>query len=97
MVVVKLGKCDTNYLEWRDVKVDEAGEYVLAIDYASPDERWFEVAVDGAAPRRLDVKGTDGGLSRVEVFARLSAGVHTIRLSNASARMPDIDRLTLTP
>ena len=97
MVVVKLGNSATNYLEWRDVKVDAAGEHVLAFDYSSPEERWFEVSVDGGAPRRLDVKGTDGGLSRVEVFARLSAGVHTIRLANASARMPDIDRLTLTP
>ena len=97
MVVVKLGNSGTNYLEWRDVKVDAAGEYVLAIDYSSPEERWFEISVDGVAPRRLDVKGTDGKLSRVEVFARLSAGVHTIRLSNASAPMPDIDRLTLTP
>ena len=97
MVVVKLGNSATNYLEWRDVKIDNDGEHVLAFDYSSPEERWFEVSVDGGAPRRLDVKGTDGMLSRVEVFARLSAGVHTIRLANASARMPDIDRLTLTP
>ena len=97
MVVVKLGNSGTNYLEWRDVKIDNGGEYVFAFDYSSPEERWFEVSVDGGAPRRIDVKGTDGKLSRVEVFARLSAGVHTIRLANASARMPDIDRLTLTP
>ena len=95
MVVSKLGKRDTNYLEWRDVKVDEAGEYLITIDYSSPDDRAFDLAVDGAAPRRVNVKGTDGKFMKVVIATELSAGIHTIRLSNASAPMPDIDRMTL--
>ena len=97
MVVVKLGNRDTNYLEWRDVKIDNDGEYVLVIDYSSPDDRAFDLAVDGGVVRCVEVKGTEGRLSKAEVSVKLSAGVHAIRLSNASARMPDIDRLTLTP
>ncbi len=96
MVVVKLGNSATNYLEWRDVKIDNDGEYVLVIDYSSPDDRAFDLAVDGGVVRRVEVKGTEGRLSKAEVSVKLSAGVHTIRLANASARMPDIDRLTLT-
>ena len=95
MVVRNLGSRDTNYLEWRDVKVYEAGEYVVTIDYSSPDERAFDFAVDGGAPRRVNVKGTDGKFMRGVIFLELSDGVHTIRLSNGSARMPDIDRMTL--
>ena len=95
MVVSKLGKRDTNYLEWRDVKVDEAGEYLITIDYSSPDDRAFDLAVDGAAPRRVNVKGTDGKFMKVVIATELSAGIHTIRLSNASAPTPDIDRMTL--
>ena len=97
MVVRNLGSRDTNYLEWRDVKVYEAGEYVVTIDYSSPDERAFDFAVDGGAPRRVNVKGTDGKFMRGVIFLELSDGVHTIRLSNGSARMPDIDRMTLDP
>ena len=97
MVVVKLGNSGTNYLEWRDVKIDNDGEYVLVIDYSSPDDRAFDLAVDGGVVRRVEVKGTEGRLSKAEVSVKLSAGVHAIRLANASARMPDIDRLTLTP
>ena len=95
MVVRNLGSRDTNYLEWRDVKVYEAGEYVVTIDYSSPDERAFDFAVDGGAPRRVNVKGTDGKFMRGVVVLELSAGVHSVRLSNASAPMPDIDRMTL--
>ena len=95
MVVRNLGSRDTNYLEWRDVKVDEAGKYAVTIDYSSPDERWFDISVDGGAPRRVNVKGTDGKFMKVVMVPELSAGIHTIRLSNGSAWMPDIDRMTL--
>ena len=95
MVVSKLGKRDTNYLEWRDVKVDETGDYLITIDYSSPDDRAFDLAVDGAAPRSVNVKGTDGKFMKVVIATELSAGIHTIRLSNASAPTPDIDRMTL--
>ena len=40
-------------------------------------------------------KGTGGRIETVETKAVLPVGVHTIRLSNASAWMPDIDRMTL--
>ncbi len=95
MVVRNLGSRDTNYLEWRDVKVDEAGKYAVTIGYSSPDERWFDISIDGGAPRRVNVKGTDGKFMKVVMVPELSAGIHTIRLSNGSAWMPDIDRMTL--
>ena len=82
-------------MEWRDVKVDEAGKYAVIIDYSSPDERWFDISIDGGAPRRVNVKGTDGKFMKVVMVPELSAGIHTIRLSNASAPMPDIDSMTL--
>ena len=95
-VVRFLGNRDTNYLEWRDVKVDESGDYLVSIACTSPDDRGLELSVDGDAPRRVDVKGTDGKFTTVVVPVTLDAGVHKIRLSNASAWMPDVDRMTLT-
>ena len=94
-IVRYLGNRASNCLAWRDVKIDVAGDYALSFAYASPDDRSFELSVDGGAPRRVAAKGTDGKLESVETTVTLAAGVHTLRLSNASAWMPDIDRLTL--
>ena len=95
-VLVKfLGNRASNYLEWRDVKIDEAREYTLAFDYVSREERGFEMSVDDGEPVRVAAKGTGGRIETVETKAVLPVGVHTIRLSNASAWMPDIDRMTL--
>lgn len=92
MIVRYLGNRGSNYLEWRDVKVDEDGDYELTIDYATSEDRSFDVSIDGGAPRRVMAYAK---VSKVVLLEKLAAGVHTIRLSNASAWMPDVDRMTL--
>ena len=74
----------SNDLVWRDVKVDADGEYVLSIDFVSPEDRGFNLSVDGASTRHVDVKGTNGAISTIKVPVKLTAGVHSIRLSNAA-------------
>ena len=96
MIVRYLGNRASNDLVWPDVKVDAAGEYVFSIDCSSPDDRSFDLAVDGGKAQQINVKGTGGRVSAVNVTATLSAGVHSVRLSNAAAWMPDIDRMTLS-
>ena len=76
---------------------DAAGEYVFSIAYYSPDDRSFDLAVDGGKEQKINVKGTGGKISTVNVTVALSAGIHSVRLSNAAAWMPDIDRMTLLP
>jgi len=95
MIVRFLGNRATNYLEWRDVKVDADGEYVLSISYFSPDDRSFDVAIDGGMAQKVEVKGADGKISMVKMAYKLAAGVHSVRLSNANGWMPDIDGMTL--
>ena len=95
MIVRFLGNRATNYLEWRDVKVDADGEYVLSISYFSPDDRSFDVAIDGGMAQKVEVKGSDGKISMVKMAYKLAAGVHSVRLSNANGWMPDIDGMTL--
>ena len=95
MIVRFLGNRATNYLEWRDVKVDVDGEYVLSISYFSPDDRSFDVAIDGGMAQKVEVKGSDGKISMVKMAYKLAAGVHSVRLSNANGWMPDIDGMTL--
>ena len=95
IIVRYIGNRATNDLVWKDVKVDSAGEYVLAFDYSSPDDRAFDLSVDGGTPVRIAAPATGGKISRVSTKLRLASGVRSVRLSNASAWMPDIDRMTI--
>ena len=95
VIVRYLGNRATNGLEWREVKVDALGEYVFKFDYASPDDRAFDLSVDGGLAKRIAAPATGGKITMVEVRLCLAAGVHAVRLSNASAWMPDIDRMTI--
>ena len=91
-----IGNRASNDLVWKDVKVDAAGEYVLAFDYAAPEDRSFDLSIDGGAAKRVATPGTAGKIGTVTVTVPLSAGVHAIRLSNATAWMPDLDRMTIS-
>ena len=95
VIVRYIGNRATNDLVWREVKVDSAGEYVLAFDYSSPEDRAFDLSVDGGTPVRIAAPATGGKISRVSTKLRLASGVRSVRLSNASAWMPDIDRMTI--
>ena len=90
-----IGNRASNDLVWKDVKVDAAGEYVLAFDYAAPEDRAFDLSIDGGAATRVATPGTAGKIGTAKVTVPLAAGVHTIRLFNATAWMPDLDRLTV--
>ena len=96
MIVRYLGNRSSNDLVWRDVKVDADGEYVLSIAYASPDDRGFNLSIDGASTRHVQAKATNDAIATVEVSVKLSSGVHSIRLSNSAGWAPDIDRMTLS-
>jgi len=95
VIVRFLGGRATNDLVWPEVEVDASGEYVLTFDYASPDDRAFDVSVDGGAPIRVAAPATGGKISQVSVRMHLASGVHSIRLRNDSAWMPDVDRMTI--
>ena len=95
MIVRYLGNRNSNDIVWREVKVDAAGDYDIEFAYSSPDDRSFDVFVDGVLLRGVAAKATGGKVSAVGAAARLSASVHEIRLSNAKAWMPDIDRMTV--
>ena len=95
MYVRYIGNRASNDLVWKDVKIDSAGGYVLAFDYAAPEDRSFDLSVDGGPAKRVATPGTAGKIGTVKVTVPLSAGVHAIRLSNATAWMPDLDRMTL--
>ena len=96
MVVRNIGKRETNDLVWPEVKVDKTGEYALSFGYVANEEREFNLSVDGGAALRVKAPSSQGKIATVEVRLRLTAGVHRLRLSNASGPAPDIDRMTIS-
>ncbi len=96
VLVRYLGNRATNDLVWREVKVDAAGDYVLTFHYAAEDDRAFDLSIDGGEGVRIAAPAANGGaIAAVATRARLGSGVHTIRISNATAWTPDIDRMTV--
>ena len=90
-----LGKRATNDLVWKDVKIEKGGRRTLEFLCSSADERGFSVEVDGKRVAELKVKTQRDVFEPFAAEVELTAGVHTIRLANASAAMPDIDVLRL--
>jgi len=93
VVVTRLGGRATNDLVWREVRVSADGTYELALTTFPDKEREIFVDIDGKAPRYVLKVKPDQPTARLKVA--LSAGVHTVRLSNHWERLPDIDVLHL--
>lgn len=93
-----LGKKAKNDLQWRDVYVAEEGDYDMTIHYISGEDRTIRVSVNGSHVANLSCNS--GGWSTVDSVTtriHLQQGDNTVRLYNASAWMPDIDLMTLSP
>ena len=93
-----LGYSEQNDLVWRDVYSLEGGEYTLTIAYISGENRNIRIDVNGNRVSTISVNS--GGWSTVgekDVTIQLQRGRNTIRLSNATNWMPDIDYIDLMP
>ncbi|MEN6547005.1 MAG: CBM35 domain-containing protein, partial [Armatimonadia bacterium] len=100
-----------HWLSWQ-VTVPEAGKYLLVLRYCTPLTAQREVQVDATAPFVALFPGTGGfGSATANEWAHyvvhtpdqkwltldLSAGTHTIKLTNADGRGMNLDYLALYP
>ena len=91
-----LGFSEQNDLQWQNVYSRDGGRYELTIGFISGENRNITVNVNGQ--RVTTISANSGGWSTVgtkKVNIQLQAGRNTIRLSNASNWMPDIDYIKL--
>lgn len=98
MYVNHLGNRPDNYLEWRDVYSMEGGEYTLTVRYASQEPRSMTVTVNNGLNKSL-INLSSGDYtnkwSTVDVKVNLKKGYNTVRLSNDTDWMPNIDCLAV--
>ena len=91
-----LGYSEKNDLQWRDVYSTNGGEYELTIAFISGENRNITVSVNGAKVKT--VSANSGAWDKVgtsKLTIQLEKGFNTIRLSNPSNWMPDIDYMEL--
>ena len=93
-----LGNHPENWMEWRDVYSEEGGAYEMTLRYVQWDNRFVDYSINGNSSVRLDLPATEQHSNKpAEKTVRivLKKGFNTIRLSNATAWAPDIDKMTL--
>ncbi len=92
MAVRGVGNGAGNDLVWKDVHVVKAGRRRLEFSCRTRLARHFFVQIDGAAPLRVEVKGSaEDGFRPVSVEVDLAAGSHAVRLFNPDSRAPIFD------
>ena len=87
-----LGQSEANALEWRDVYSNNGGEYQLTIGFICGESRSMTVSVNGEKVTTASVNS--GGWQKVgkkTLTSQLQPGRNTIRLSNPTNWLPDID------
>ena len=93
-----LGCSEQNDLQWRDVYSTSGGDYTLTIGFISGENRNITVSVNGKKVKTISANS--GGWQKVgtaTLTVTLQEGRNTIRLSNPSNWMPDIDYIELQP
>lgn len=93
-----LGKSAANDLQWRDVYVTEEGDYDMALYFISGESRTARLSINGSDAGTLTCSGPNWtDVDSITTRIHLQQGSNIVRLYNASAWMPDIDCMTLTP
>ena len=91
-----LGQSEKNDLLWRNVYSNNGGEYQLTIGFISGENRNITVSVNGEKVKTISANS--GGWQKVgtkTVTIQLQKGQNTIRLSNTTNWLPDIDYIEL--
>jgi hypothetical protein len=95
MAVVNLGGRESNDLVWKDVHAADCGRRRLTLRYAAKEPCSLDVQIDGGAGKTLQLAASGGAFSEVSFELELKKGIHAVRLSSASAAMPEIDCMDL--
>jgi len=91
-----IGNRADNYIEFRDIFASAAANYTLTITYACADNRSATISVNGKDTVVSNFNSGSGTTFKNLSFSvSLNKGSNTIRMSNASGWVPDIDKITV--
>jgi GH43 family beta-xylosidase len=93
-----LGNSPDNWAEYRDVYVSQGGNYTFKLTYISGENRNLTVTVNGVDYQMSNLhSGSWQTRATAEIPITLRAGSNVIRLANATAFAPNIDKFELIP
>jgi hypothetical protein len=91
-----LGNRADNYLEFRDIYANAAGSYNLKITYISGENRTATMSVNGKDTVLTALNSGNWTALKTNTYKiSLKQGYNTIRFSNATAWLPDFDKIQL--
>jgi len=94
--VVSLGKNAGNYIEFRDIFANNPGRYHLTISYLCQENRRAYMNVNGKDTLLTDFKpGNIETIRKCMYSVKLNKGNNTIRFTNSTEALPDIDMIQL--
>jgi hypothetical protein len=94
--VEQLGKSLDNYIEFRDIYADTSKSYHLTISYLCNENRNISLSVNGIDTLLTNMNS--GGWTTINdctVNVKLNKGYNSIRLSNSTDWLPDIDKIQI--
>jgi alpha-galactosidase len=93
-----IGNSAANFVTFNNINVGSAGSYQLQIDYTVDGTRSFFVSGNDGAPVEVAVTGTSFAVpATTSTTVMLNAGSNTIKIFNAAAFAPDLDRIMVIP
>jgi alpha-galactosidase len=91
-----IGNSPNNYVTFKDVAVDQAGDYPMLVDYTLDGSRSFWVSVNGGPGIEVPLTGTSWDTpATTSTTVPLEAGTNTIKFYNDTAYAPDLDRIRI--
>lgn len=91
-----LGNNEENYIEFRQIWSNAKTHFKLTLWYACGEERSVKMTVNDRDTMLTGLSsGSFTSIDSVVVPVTLNAGLNTIRFSNASSYLPDIDAITI--
>lgn len=91
-----IGNRADNYIEFRDVFANTAGKYKLTITYMTGENRNATVSINGKDTLLTNLNsGAFTTLKSISFPVSLNKGNNVIKISNATAWAPDIDKINI--
>ncbi len=91
-----LGRNKDNFIEFRDVNASHDGPYTLSLSFISGENRKAVLSINGRDTLLQNLNsGNWSTIKKLSFPVQLIKGNNTIRLSNPSDWMPDIDKIHL--
>jgi len=93
---ISLGNGADNYIEFRDIFANTAGNFLLKMSYLSAENRKATVSINGKDTLLTNLNsGGSSIISNIIFSVKLNSGNNTIRISNTSGSLPDLDNIQL--